>query len=596
MNSVERNQAIGLVLISAMLIAYFTFFSDLGKTETPSIKKESKSVQNIPQSEEQQKIDTLALKKALGDFSTLGTGKEQTNVLENDLIKVTLSSKGAQVQSVILKKFQSYKKQNLELVSTSTNQYTLTANTKNGFVRLSDLYANEILKSDTSITYSFKLSDNQYFNQTFSIRPKTYELNCRIYSVGLDQLLTDSKLTYSYVYNAPLIEKDLASSRQTANVTYRLMDGTFKSLSETSTDPQEQNIETKANWVTLKQKFFSIGLISQSGFVSGKVSSKIDPTDTNIVKTLSATLVYPLDGGKGNLTYYFGPNKLNIVNKVAPDFVENVYLGWPVINTINRYTIAPLFEFLEKLNINYGLIIILMVLIIKLVLFPLSYNAYHSMAKIKVLKPEMDEIKARVGDDMGAMQQEQMKLYNQVGVNPLSGCIPVLLQMPVLLAMFNFFPNAIELRQQPFLWAEDLSTYDSIATLPFKIPFYGDHVSMFALLMTASTILYTWYNSQMNVSVTGPMMAMQYIMPLIFMFILNSMPAGLSFYYFVSNMVTIGQQFIIKLFVDEGAIRAKLDENKKNQGTKKPNRFQQRLMSAMEQQQELKKKQANSKK
>jgi YidC/Oxa1 family membrane protein insertase len=190
---------------------------------------------------------------------------------------------------------------------------------------------------------------------------------------------------------------------------------------------------------------------------------------------------------------------------------------------------------------------------------------------------------------MAAIQQEQMKLYQQVGINPLSGCIPVLLQMPVLLAMFNFFPNAIELRQQPFLWADDLSTFDSIYTLPFSIPFYGDHVSLFTLLMTASTILYTWYNSQMNVSATGPMLAVSYIMPIVFMFVLNSFPAGLTFYYFVSNMITIGQQYIIKLFVDEKALRAKLEENKKNLASKKPNRFQQRLMEAMEQQRELKK-------
>ena len=210
------------------------------------------------------------------------------------------------------------------------------------------------------------------------------------------------------------------------------------------------------------------------------------------------------------------------------------------------------------------------------------------MAKIKVLKPELDEIKEKHGDDMAKAQQDQMQLYQKVGVNPLSGCIPVVLQMPILLAMFNYFPNAIELRQEPFLWAEDLSTYDSVLDLPFTIPFYGDHVSLFVLLMTASTILYTWSNNQAS-SVQGPMKSMQYFLPLIFMFVLNSFPAALSFYYFVSNIVTFAQQAIIRKFVDDDKIRAILEENKKRNKNKKKSKFQARLEEAMKSTEESRK-------
>jgi len=204
------------------------------------------------------------------------------------------------------------------------------------------------------------------------------------------------------------------------------------------------------------------------------------------------------------------------------------------------------------------------------------------MAKMKVLKPDLDEIKAKFGDDMQKIQAEQMQLYQKVGINPLSGCIPVLLQMPILLAMFNFFPNCIELRQQPFLWAHDLSTYDSPIILPFTVPFYGNHVSIFTLLMTLSTLLYTYYNNQMS-TVTGPMKSVSYAMPVVFMFVLNSFPAGLSFYYFVSNLVTIGQQLIIRRFVDEDKIKETLDENRKknSEGTGKKSKWMQRVEEAM---------------
>ncbi len=270
---------------------------------------------------------------------------------------------------------------------------------------------------------------------------------------------------------------------------------------------------------------------------------------------------------------------------MAPAFEENIDFGWFVFGVISKYVISPIFHFLEGFIGNYGLIIVILVLLVKTVLFPLSYKSYVSMAKMKVLKPELDEIKERNGDDMQAAQKEQMQLYGKVGVNPISGCVPMLLQMPVLLAMFNFFPNSIELRQEPFLWTDDLSTYDSIFSLPFEIPFYGDHVSLFVILMTLSTILYTWSNNQAT-SVQGPMKSIQYFMPVILMFVLNSFPAALSFYYFCSNIITFGQQAIIRRFVDDEKIHKKLQENKLRNKDKKKSKFQARIEEAMKASQE----------
>ena len=243
---------------------------------------------------------------------------------------------------------------------------------------------------------------------------------------------------------------------------------------------------------------------------------------------------------------------------------------------------------------NYGIIIIILVFVIKIILLPLSYKSFLGMAKMKLLKPELDLIKEKNGDNMAQNQQDQMKLYKEAGVNPFSGCIPLLLQMPILFSMLYFFPGSLHLRQASFLWAEDLSTYDSIATLPFVIPFYGDHVSLFVLLMTASTMIYTWQNNQMS-TIEGPMKTMSLLMPLIFLFVLNSFSAGLSFYYFVSNLVTFGQQAIIKRFVDEDKIKAVMDDHKKKllaggPAVGKKSKFMAKLEEAMKASQEAQKK------
>ncbi|PGH38476.1 MAG: hypothetical protein CRN43_14890 [Candidatus Nephrothrix sp. EaCA] len=251
----------------------------------------------------------------------------------------------------------------------------------------------------------------------------------------------------------------------------------------------------------------------------------------------------------------------------------------------------PIFKFLQSFIGNYGLIITLMVLIVKLALTPLSYKSYIGMAKMRLLKPELDAIKEKNGDNMAQTQQDQMKLYQQMGVNPFSGCIPLLLQMPFLFAMFFFFPISIDLRQKAFLWAEDLSTYDSIFNLPFSIPFYGSHVSLFVLLMTASQLVYTWQNNQLS-SVQGPMKSMSYIMPILFMFILNTFASGLSFYYFISNVVTFAQQAVIRRFVDEDKVLAVMEQNKRNAaaGKGKKSKFIAKLEEAMKTSEEARKK------
>jgi YidC/Oxa1 family membrane protein insertase len=409
--------------------------------------------------------------------------------------------------------------------------------------------------------------------------------------------LTGSNLLFLWNNQLKALEANVEESRRRTSLNYYTADGDLEKLQSLMGDgAEEELVEEPLKWITFKQRFFSSSIIADESFGQAKLEAESPEEDNlEIVKYMAAAVnmnLADLNEGAISYRYYFGPNNQQVMVNVAPDFEENIDFGWPVVRWISKYPISYMFHWLEQFISNYGLIIVILVLVIKSILFPLSYKSYISMAKIKVLKPELDEIKEKHGDDMSKAQQEQMQLYQKVGVNPLSGCIPVLLQMPILLAMFNYFPNAIELRQESFLWADDLSTYDSIVSWEAYIPlisdFYGNHVSLFVLLMTASTILYTWSNNQAS-TVQGPMKNLQYFLPVIFMFVLNSFPAALSFYYFVSNIVTFAQQAIIRKFVDDDKIRKILEENKKRNKNKKKSKFQARLEEAMKASEEARK-------
>jgi YidC/Oxa1 family membrane protein insertase len=308
-----------------------------------------------------------------------------------------------------------------------------------------------------------------------------------------------------------------------------------------------------------------------------------------------------MKAGKGQYQWYFGPNDYNKIKEIAPAFGRNVKLSYDIFLPITRYVFVPLFNILETVFSNYGLLIIALVLVIKFALLPLTYKSYVSMAKMRILQPELNAIKEKVGDDAAKLQQAQMKLYGEVGVSPLSGCVPVLATMPILMAVFMLFPNLINLRQEAFLWANDLSTYDSVWDLPFSIPFYGNHVSLFTLLMTLSSIAYGYYNNQNTPDQVGQpidMKKMAYITPVIFMFVMNSLPAGMSFYYFVSNLVTILQQIGIRKFVDEDKIKQILEDNRKKiaAGGGKKSRFSEYLQKQMKAAEEMQKQQNDDKK
>ncbi len=583
----DKNQATGLILLFGILFTYFTFFAPKPE-EHPEVKKEAAKTEIARQKEVSLENKVAAALQEAGIADSSLQLDTMPLVLENDDIRIQISPLGAQIRQVELKKYKTWDGRALHLLSPGRASQEFLVNAGGKALNLSLIPFKGSLqagKDSSVLEFTSLIPSLAGLKQRFVLPGKGYQLRQELSgkAAGLQE-----KAEIRLLQDASQLEKDLVQNRTTTNINYFETEEGFSGLSETSLSEEKAEVSKALGWVSFKQKFFNWGVIATQPFEGLSAIQKTNESDSQSVKRMEAKLAVKLVDGSIAFRHFFGPNKFNMLKSVAEDYDRNVYLGLPVINLVNRFITVNVFGWLEGAIASYGIIIIILVLLIKTLLFPLSYKSYISMAKMKVLKPELDEIKERTGDDMQKAQAEQMKLYQQVGINPLSGCIPLLLQMPVLLAMFNFFPNAIELRQQSFWWAPDLSSYDSIATLPFSLPGYGDHVSLFTILMTASTLVLTWYNNQTS-TVTGPMQSMSYIMPVVFMFILNSLPAGLSFYYLVSNVVSIVQQQAIKRFVDEGQLRKKLEENKVKNAGKKKTGFAARLEDAMRQAQEAQK-------
>ena len=450
----------------------------------------------------------------------------------------------------------------------------------------------------TELRFRSVSADGGSIEYVYEIKGNSYEVGFRSKVNGLSTSILGDELTLKWSKAMSRFENNLEDARNKTTISYFTVTEDFDELKALSKDPESELLGEPVKWASFNQKFFNAGIISENGFKTAALNTAIPLGDTSVVKAGTMELKVPMTDlfAGANFTYFLGPKEYKTLKKVGYDYEENVYMGYAMVSWVNKYILVELFAWLEGSIANYGIIIMIIVFIVKMVLFPLTRKSYLSMAKMKVLKPELDELKEKYGSDMQKMQQEQMALYRQVGVNPISGCLPMVLQMPILFAMFFFFPNAIELRQQSFLWATDLSTYDVLINLPFTIPFYGAHVSGFTLLMTVSTMVYTWSQNQVS-TVQGPMKNIGYIMPVVFMFVLNSYSSGLSFYYFVSNVVTFSQQALIRRFVNDEKIRATLMENKKNNANKKKSKFQQRLEDAMKASQEAQRqKQAQQKK
>jgi YidC/Oxa1 family membrane protein insertase len=582
----DRNQATGLFLISALLLVYLFFFSPKDKVE-----------QNKTQATTSTAAKVAAPTPGVAPVPQLDSaaGPVRSIELKNPELTLTFSTQGGRVAAVRLNNYKTFFGKPLDLFDAQSARYNTKFRTLGGqtidFASLNFSASAPTPSADGGQQLAFTAPvGGGTVTQTYTVPKTGYEVKYNLKLTGV--AVAAEPLTLTFVDNVRQTEQDLKQNRNHTTINHYLASDDHGALAEASEKPEEVKIATPIKWAADKHDFFVAGLIADSQpFTSGTFNSTVNLADSTFIKTLNTTLALPVadvtSAAGGQYRFFFGPNQFNLLKEVAPNFDRNVYLGWGLFRWVNRFVVLPVFHFLEQYISSYGVIILLLVVLIKLVTWPLTYKTYESQARMKVLKPELDEIKAKHGDDQVKTQQETMKLYTQFGVSPLSGCVPTLLTLPILFAMFQFFPNAIELRQQPFLWAHDLSTYDNPILLPFTLPFLGSHISIFTVLMTISTLFMTYQSNQMNTAaMQGPMKFYSYLMPLVFFFVLNSFAAGLTWYYLVSNLVTLGQQALTRSFVNDDKIRAQLEANKIKNKDKKPGGFQARLAEAMKTAQE----------
>ncbi|RVT98066.1 membrane protein insertase YidC [Mucilaginibacter limnophilus] len=599
----DRNTFTGLFLIMIILVAGFYIIrpsaDDIKKAQetahADSVKKgliktpgDAVKTNQTAKADTNQTIDSAVLKTPFGAATI---GKQNIVVLENSDIKVNLNTLGGKVQAVELKNYKTFDKKPLVLFDGDGNKFGFSFAAANKDINTNNLYFTQVATSDTSITLRLTYTPQQYIDYVYTLPANGFKLGLTVKATGLDNIIANSKsLNLQWAASLHKQEKDMKQEREFSTVYYKYANDNVEHLTVNGDEQKDAtDKEKKVQWISFKQHFFSSVLIAKNGVEKTNVEVKTDVNSLTDVKNMTANVTLMRDaGGAIPLEFYFGPNQFSILKKQGYDLQDQVDMGWGPLKYINRFVVLPVFNFLNQFNWNYGIIILVLTILLKLVLSPLTYKSYLSMAKMRVLKPEMDEIKAKVGEENPTLlQQEYLKLYKKAGVNPLGGCLPLVLQMPIVIAFFRFFPSLFELRGESFLWMKDLSTYDAVITWGSTIPVFGNHISLMCLLMTISTLIYTYFNNQVS-GATGQMKYIGYITPLIFFGMLNSYPAGLNYYYFLANMLTFGQQYLIRLMVDDKKIHAKIQENKQKpeDPKKKKSGFAAKMEEMMRQQQQ----------
>ncbi len=588
----DRNNIIGLILIFVIFAGSFY----LMKPSEQEIKKEQ-ALQDSLKNVREGNVDTLVTKPVTvvpdsvdlsKPFGTAKTGEETLVTLENELIKAEITTKGGKVKSVQLKEETNFDNTPLYLIEGENNKFGFLFNTSGQNIYTDDLYFTTVSSTPNSATFRLHYNNEQYLEYTYTLQSDSYNLNLNIQAVGIQNLVDIKQKTILLNWESTLLRKEpnIKSERDKSTVFYKNTDNDVDHLSETSDDNEKLEKE-KVEWIAFKQHFFSSILSSKQPFENTELAVTT-MTGDNVVKHYKATAELAFNTQSNNqyeFNFFYGPNQYKVLKAEDKTYEKIINMGWGPMGWINRFLTVPLFDFLDGFHLSYGIVILILTLLLKGAMFPLTRKSYLSMAKMRVLKPQLDTIKEKVGDDNPMLlQQEQMKLYKQAGVNPLGGCLPMLLQMPFTIAFFFFFPNLFELRGESFLWMKDLSTYDAPITFS---PIFGiNHISLMCVLMTATTLLTTWYNNATaGATANNQMKYIGYIMPLLFFFMLNSFPSGLNYYYFLGAVFTFLTQVLIRQTIDDEKILAKLEENKKNPKAQKKSSFGSRMEELMRQQQ-----------
>jgi YidC/Oxa1 family membrane protein insertase len=608
----DRNTIIGFSLIFLILAGYYWYTAptpeqaaQMQRTQDSLAKVEQLNAEKVKKAEELTANASDSLRSSSDSSNVISANNNsafqqpvvasispetlKNIVIENEQLLVSIAPKGGTISQVQLMEFKRSDSSELVLLDAQKNKMVWQWNDEKGNPLNSDQFIWQVIaKTKNTAILRLKINDSSYIQQSYSLDiKKPYQVDYKVEVVGMDKYIRRGNSDFKFTWNATLQkqERDMKWETQNAAIVYKLPDESPTTL--TSTEEATETLKNKVQWVAFKQQYFSSIISSPSDILTdAKLSMGLNkPSDSLDVKPVGVQLFSAYNGEanrKIDFEFYFGPNQYNTLENV--DFgikeasVERIIpMGWGIFGWVNRGLVLPIFTFLEGIIGNAGIMIMLLTIIIKTMLLPLVYKSYISTAKMRILKPEMDAIKEKHNNDLQKVQAENMALYKKAGVSPLSGCVPMLLQLPILFAMFQFFPHAFELRQKTFLWSHDLSQWDG-PLLGFNIPFYGDHVSFFTLLMTASTLIYTHLNNQIS-GVTGQMKWMGYLMPIIFLGVLNDYASGLTWYYFVSNMITFGQQWAIRKMVDDDKLHKQIAEARKK--PVKKSAFQQRMEEAM---------------
>ncbi|HEX6915745.1 MAG TPA: membrane protein insertase YidC, partial [Chitinophagaceae bacterium] len=590
----DKNTIIGFVLLFVLFMLYF-WYNNKQQSEYMAEKKRIEDSTARANAAKQPRIDTVQAKQdsvrldslnrvaAAGGFQAAATGTEQLAVVENDLMKVTFSSKGGCLKQVELKNFKSWDSTNV-ILGGPQQRLGYGINTDNRSVSTAELFftaAPVTANPDgtKTITYSVTASDGRAIYHRYTIRPGDYMIDWTVELSGADRLLTQSVLNMEWSAEILQHQKDISYERTLTNLSY-MEEGSYDfKRAEGGVDVSLEN----ADWISYKQQFFNTTIIPKLKFESAKtVYTKQDDTSHALFAASTNMQVKVPAAGNTSVAFqlYYGPNDYRILKSYNNGMMNIVDLGsgiFSFVKYINRWIIMPVFNFFAGFILNYGWVIALLTLFIRLITSPLTYKSYLSGAKMKVLRPELDELKKKHGGDQQAFAMDQMKLFREAGVSPLGGCIPALLQIPIFFSLYSFFNANLALRGQNFLWADDLSQYDVIARLPFSIWGYGDHVSLFTLTAVVTSFMISIYNLSMTPTQDNPVLKyMPYIFPVVLLFIFNKLPSALTWYYTVSNIITLGLQFMIQNYIiDHDKILAEIERKRKE--PKKKSKWAERM-------------------
>ena len=615
----DKNTITGLVLIALLLIG-FSILSRPSKEQLAAQQRYYDSIAQVQQREADLRAKAEAAlaneqKQSLYDSTSLFFqalhGTDELVTIQNDVAQLTLNTKGGTIYKSVLKDYMEQDKKtpitlfrgedvNLNFLFYNQRETILTEN----------YYFTPVDRTDSTVTMRLAADSASYIDFRYAMHPGSYLVDFSIQAVGMDGKLasTNKHVDIEWSQRARQLEKGYTYENRLAELTYKRAGEGTDNLSANG-DDQEDVVEP-VTWIAFKNQFFSSVLITDANFEKTSLSSKMEPKESGYIKDYAAemnTAFDPTGQQPTQMYFYFGPNHYKTLSALDNDRVEDwdlnklVYLGWPIIRWVNKWIIINIFDWLQGWGLSMGVVLLLLTIIVKIVIYPTTWKTYMSSAKMRVLKPKIDEINQKYPKQEDAMkkQQEIMGLYSQYGVSPMGGCLPMLLQMPIIIALFMFIPSAIELRQQSFLWADDLSTYDAFIHFPFRIPFLGSHLSLFCVLMTVTQILNTKFMMQQQDTGANPQMAamkwMSYLMPIMFLFILNEYPSGLNYYYFISTLVSVLTTIILRKTTNEEKLLAQLEANKKDPKQMRKTGFAARLEAMQKQAEEMQRQQQQQK-